>query len=374
MHNSHTKKLAITICVLAAGGLLFYQRVQVVPVSFYANENAHRAVRTKDQTEQWRQKSRLLLESWHSRTQKDVTPRLLELSNDSDANIRERAVRLLGRLEAPDALPVLQQKLQTVERARTKPYVSGQGSYQDAPEYVPIEVLQLAIGRIESRPLQGRAKLDKMLEAVQFMSPSQHPKSLVWADVVEFSRRANVVQGEEHLRFGSPARRVFDEVVDVFHSEKQAGHDMTGLQRQLFLSEAQQMFLDTANLPLEEQIRRVTEFGLQIKNYGVEEARLITDYLLSLPPQIVRTEVNQKLADVLAHPQNYPTMSEVRFGNKYATGLLPIWNVVSVIGDEKTKVLLQEFVRNFDTPWIGGEATEALKHLNKKHGTILFPR
>lgn len=369
------KTITIAFCAaVALGSALFYSRLQSVPAQFYMVENARRPTRTREEAAQWGQKSRLLLSLWHARSQQDPAPRLMKMVNDPDANIRERAVRLLGRLGAAQALPLLQRKAQAVERAMKSPPVPNQGSYQDASDYVPLEVLQLAIGRIQSRSLRARDKLDKMLQAVQFADAAGQQRNLKWADVREFSRYANVVVGQEHLRFGSPGRGVFDEVVDVLHQEKAAGRDVKALQQQLHLSEAQKMFLDVAALPVNQRIRRVIEFGLGIKVYGTEESRLITGYLISLPPKQVRQEVHRTLENVIANPKKYPTMSEVRFGNKYATGLLPLWNIASVIGNAETKTLLAKFARRFDTPWIGGEATQVIERLDKRQGTVLFPQ
>ena len=369
------KTITVALCAaVALGGMTFYGLSQQVPAQFYAVENARHTTRTREQAQQWRQKSRLLLSLWQARAQQNPVPQLLKLVDDPDANIRERSVRLLGRLETPQALPTLQQRIRAVEQAMKASAASRQGFYGDASNYVPLEVLQLAVGRIQSRPLHGQAKLNRMLQAVRFENVPGRKQSLKWANVVEFSRYANVVTGQEHLRFGSPGRRVFDEVVEVLYQEKSEGKNIGALQQQLHLSDAQKMFMDGAALPLQQRIQRVINFGLGIKVYGVEESRLITEYLISLPAKQVRDEVNRTLENVLKHPQKYPTMSEVRFGNKYATGLLPLWDVASVLGDAETKILLTKFSHSFNTPWIGGEAKQVVERLDKRQATILFPQ
>ena len=375
------KKLVFAIIIAAPLALVAFNlaRPEPVPSSFYKTvENRRGVTRTPKERQLWLKQSREILGLWRTRKSKNTLFRLMQLASSPDANIRERSIRLIGRMENRQALPLLRKKLAEAKRTSDNP-----ASYQavlNGNGAVPLHVVQLAFGRTEGAEKSLQAKIHTLLKRCRIRDEGQKWRAVQWSDVIEFSRRDATVlavgqkppSNWQPVRFGSPAFRILYEVVDVLRQEKAQGKNTSNLEKQLVLSDAFKMHLANGAFSPQDQLNELFSYSFNLKTLRVVEPWLI-DSVLALPPQQITKATNENLEHVLKNPRSYPLLWKKWVGRDCAPGLDPVWKLAAIAGDEKTKQLLTKFSRQYPSPLLAGEASRARLQLEKQEAVVLFP-
>ncbi|PQV64299.1 hypothetical protein B1R32_106145 [Abditibacterium utsteinense] len=369
----------MVFAVLSSGVWAYTSLRQFSDVVYGLKESRRVDRRSQEEQVRWRLASRRMLTLWHERDKKNIVPELLKLSSDVDPDLRERSVRLLGKAEDVRALAALKERLSSAE-ARFSSTSSQFEPHMKKNDSVPLEVLQLAVGRIEARQAKGMAKIDVLLRHCRFLVRAGQWRTVRWSDVIQFSSGASrtftsydqVPSGWKHVKVNSPAFHILHEVLDVLRQEKRRGVSVESLAKQLVLLGGYKVLLDTATLSSRQQIDKLFDYSFGIEGFDVADYWLVND-LMELPVEQIKIAVNERIKRVTEHPRLYPKLWKKRFGEAFAPGLDPVWKLSSIFGDNRTRILLKRFSEKYPTRWVGGEAKRSLEILEKNEGVVLFP-
>ena len=300
---------------------------------------------------------------WAARLQRNMAADLLPFLQGPDVDLRQRAVQGLGRLESSQAEAPLSRLLQEREKLsdeqlqmlkdRQKPlkdakdgerYLSDQKRFEDNGKRLrqsglPPLVLQLALGRIRSRDFKGQEKVGAFAKSI----------GLSWDEVIQLSEKVNNPRdraGEE-----TPGYQIMEEVVDLLYTMRKRGEDISALQRPLTLNPVQELKLQAASLPVEQEIKLILDYLAQRPAVTSDELNL-TGYLVALGVP-AKEQVLQRLKDMKRQPERY-----LRGNHGYSI----VFDTAAEMGDRRALPLLKHFERDTDR-WVSSNAEQARQRL-----------
>lgn len=280
------------------------------------NQRRPGAPRTTRQQVAYVKRHQSLSIAWATRHEKDVLPCVLPLLNESDAWLRLRAVRILGRLESNRALSALKNMERQVSAARS-------GTEYDQRQAVPLPILRLAIGRIETKSLRGQARLDELAKCL----------GLKWADVKVLSEGINKKIGSS----GGTRGMVWREILDVIYQMGKGGQDIKAFRNQLVLVPPEKVYLDCAT-PGTEEPTVILSYFTSVKAVKYDSDYMLMDHYCSLGAKS-RTALLAKLNEVVRRPQKY------RSGRSYYC----FFSMAARLGDRQTLPALQSLAGDHDS-------------------------
>lgn len=245
---------------------------------------------------------------WQQRGQKKVAQLILPFAADSVSNVQYNALRMLGRLEDPIALPTLQK---LAKRPMYMPPLDAEPSEGLIGTY---PMLPLAIGRIKSRNLSGKRKIEVSIRELGLDYPA----------LVRLSQRINR-DGYGPFRVGYP---VLQEVVDILYRQKKRGVSVDSITNGLSLRPAQRALLSAAALPPPQQSKKLLDYLANARIMGGDELQVV-EYWEDLGAQ-GRAVALPIIKKVIQHPKRKVSVmnmvpvleSMARSGDKSALALL----------------------------------------------------
>ncbi|HEX8235311.1 MAG TPA: hypothetical protein VF600_05100 [Abditibacteriaceae bacterium] len=255
-------------------------------------------------------KRRHFIAAWRARHERKVDDEIIPYLQDPKTALRVRAARALGRLESPQAENALLALLQRMkEEAATR-----------NPSGVREQTVLLALARIRSRNLRGKARVDAVVQSV----------GLTLADLSLLSQKVNGV--ERAWTKGSPGDEIVDEVVDVLYAMGKRGENIEAMNRdlKLKLTEPQQVKLQGAALPENEEIQLILDYLSKPRVLTPDVYDLAYNHLANLGP-VVLTRVMQRLQDLRRRDAARGAANELLIG------------ILSNIGDRRVLNVLKEF-------------------------------
>ena len=221
---------------------------------------------------------------WRAHDDKPIVQDVLPFATHPLLTVQLAGVKMLGRLEDPAALKLLQSLDKNVPPNNdwmSQPY--GLSLYPALP---------LAIGRIKSRDLKGQEKIEVMLSEV----------GLSFEQFVDLSQKLDKAPYKLH-KMGND---VLWEVVDVLYSQKKKGEDIPPLTAQIQLRPAHEFLLQTAQLPVEEAAESLVDYLSATKGVGTGDESELIDYLVNLGPKAdaIALDFSKK---IFADHQKYPS-------------------------------------------------------------------
>ena len=291
---------------------------------------------------------------WMARRERDVAKEMLPYLKDPDEGLRTRAVRALGRLEAPLAEAPLQKMLEQVQAAaRQKPPIN-------PPHPVPEVTLQLALGRIRSRGLKGQAKLEVVAKNV----------GLSYNEVLQLARKFHVKIKDKNAAVrqavaASPGYEIIKEFVDVLYTMGKRGEDIQVLNTEpLAGAPVHRLLLKAATLPPEKEIEQALDYACQPGG-----GSYVQSYLVDLGPRATEMMI-ERLQHMLKHPELY------RKGVPYGSGYVDLFRAAAQTGDPRMIPLLKQFEEQFKSSrgnYVAGYAQQARNDMESKRMFPIMP-
>lgn len=254
---------------------------------------------------------------WQSRNKHNVTTQIVPFLHDPFQPLRERAVRCLGQLETPQGQAPLRALLSRMQK----------GDAQFKPDGVSVLALQLALGRINSRNARGQAKIVKAVEEV----------GLSWRDLVRLPSQINALPPAE--RSETKGDEVMRSVVDVLCLMADRGEDTSLLAKELRLRPAQQVQVQAAGLPTDQEVNLILDSFRKFK-VSIDSDQLVSR-LLDLKPRSSDLIV-ARMQDIRKHPQRYRQTSVESLGLLFRTA--------ARMDDLRVLPLLKQFEKE-PKPW-----------------------
>lgn len=224
--------------------------------------------------------SRKFYRIWAERKKRDVGPDLAPFLTSPSSEIRREAVRAFAILESPAGEAALNQLLVQGESTRL------QG---DVPR---IQVF-LALGRVKSHGLHGRAKINTFLNVV----------NLTWSDVVKLSNRVNSLSGYSYRR-GAPAEKIVVATVEILCAMGHQGDEIEWFKQHLKLRPEQKIALNGSVLPPAAEADFILNSLNSLNVLTSEGNWLISEYF----PLLGDTGTERlliKVKETLQHPEKY---------------------------------------------------------------------
>lgn len=216
---------------------------------------------------------------WRQRGSASIVEEVLPLARHPLHSVRLPAVKLLGRLENPAALAVLQ------ALNKSTPSTSDWLFEPEVRSLFP--ALPIAIGRIKARDLKGQEKVEAVLKEV----------GLTFPQLVALSARiAKDPYGSQKL--GS---RLVAEIFDVLYYQRKNGEDISSLAAQLSFDPGQKMLLQ-APQDTEAEARVILDYLASSSGHGDEY--LLIDYLIDMKPEAVKVAIDFA-EEIDSHRQKY---------------------------------------------------------------------
>jgi hypothetical protein len=244
---------------------------------------------------------------WHQRGQKKVARLILPYANDPALDIQYEAVRMLGRLEDPIALPTLQNLAKRIGA----PFRLDAGISEGMMLY---PLAPIAVGRIKSHNLSGKRKIEVVVAELGLDFPA----------LVRLSAQIN---RDGHAGF-RPGNIVMEEVVDILYQQKKRRVAVDAMARALTLRSSQRTLLNTASLPPAQAAKVLLSYLAQARVAGGDEAAVV-EYWENLGPMgrqvalpLVKQVLQQRPKKVSAWNMIPVLQSLARNGNREALSLL----------------------------------------------------
>lgn len=266
---------------------------------------------------------------WVQRRTSDITSRVFPFLGSLSTTVRKRAIVMLGRLEDPRALKSLQ------AMGRQAPPLG----LMDSDEMVTNSVypeLPLAIGRIQSRKLSGRRKLDVALSKV----------GLNFSGLISLSGRIN----SDKYGWMYIGNRVIEEGVNVLATEKRRGRNVDAFASSLTLRPGQNALLQAVSPSAAIESERLLDYLARAPIVGGDES-LVTDNLfdLRLPPTVMLNKVKAKLDDRKRYPNPF--------------GIVLVLEELVRQKDNRAIALLRVLSKEKGRPTVRGMAQSALNQM-----------
>ena len=254
--------------------------------------------------------------------QPSVAEQILPFLDDSFYDLRLRAVQALGELEDPIAKEPLEKKLAQVKDLRTLNEI-----------WIPVMPINLSLGRISSRGLHGKAKVEAALSRFD----------LKWADLVALSQKTSAVP-ENARRMPFSEDDIVDFAVALLYDMRKAGEDIGPLAEQLALLPTQKAYVQAASLDNQEAVELLLRVLVDGNAIGRGSIRLI--HLFSKLQPEASHAVLLRLQDMKAHPDlYYGTYPSPGTTNLFETRIryMPLLRAASWTRDPIMIPLLREF-------------------------------
>lgn len=283
--------LPVALCgILLVGSIMWRREVKVnklLPQGESARRSSHRF--TRQERIEYAKRRELFEQLLRSRHQRDVSVDLAALLNDPVTkdlapNLRVRVVRALGRLENPSVQSALVSASQETQ---------GAGAENKSDDALQMQS-QLALGRTRGRDLQGSQKINALLGEA----------GLSFGDVARLSQKINSDPNRPvsiHYE-GTPGYAALDETVDVLYEMGKNGEDIGSWQNQLTLRKAQELMLQGAALPEQQEIDLLLDHLGQVKVYTDGE---LAEHLIDVSPVASSSAAIERLKDLRDHPDKY---------------------------------------------------------------------
>ena len=284
---------------------------------------------------------------WEQRFTRDVSAELLPFLDARETELAQRAVRALGRLENPDVLPELQKRRDTQEaldiQSRTNPEVR-------LNRYLNFDI---AIARIESHGLHGREKIEFALQKM--------PWHWTWKQAIYWSEKVSDPKNylADRPEFGSVR-----EIVDMLYTMSKSGEDIEPLRQQFTFTKAQNVQLNCAKLPVEEEVATLLDYSQSLDFIGMDDEYVCESHLLSLgePARVALAKRLEWLAE-----------TKPEFANRYP--FLCMLRAAGMSGDPKFIPILQRFSEAMrDVAHSAGDAQQAKRLLESDTGFSYAPQ
>lgn len=306
--------LGAVLCLLAATQLPAELALHSL-TSVQQHDSGPRLPQDASTAARWRRFERL----WQTHKERDIVPQLVTFLSDPFPPLQLRAVRALGELESPTALKPLQNFRKQVEEEKRNGKESA----------VPTIALNLALGRVASRSLKGKAKLERIVQEAD----------LNWPRTVRLFRSVNSATPIERQQM--EGNEVVETLVDVLHAMIERGENVRSVRKELQLRPSQDVLLDAAPLPPKQEAAAIVN---SFTKYQVMlDSEVLTERILDLRPASSQIII-ARLKDVQARPEKYKRVSVPSFG--------VLFRVAARLGDPRIVPLLKKFETN-PKPWPG---------------------
>lgn len=299
---------AVTVCLLFS-----YLQSQA---GRGGSESASAELLPQEQEEFFKQRKQLQ-KLWRVRTQRNITPEVMKLTSHRLPAVRLIAARVLGRLEAVSALPVLER----MRRAHSEPAL--------------LMYPAMAIGRIQARNLVGQRKVVRVAREVD----------LDWGGVKALFSRVNTDSSPTHPH-GNAVRetKMVSEFMDIIGQSVKREGKISPWIRQLPLNFGQRLFLQASTKqPQEAAILLVNQ--LSLTDLVSQEGRRIgksqpwlRSRLLDMNEAAVQKATRSRLAQMAAQPKT-------RFDK---LGYLVLFEICESTNDKKAIPLLRKLEKHPD--------------------------
>jgi hypothetical protein len=226
---------------------------------------------------------------WRMRKQKNVVSEILPFLRDPFPTLRVRAVRALGELENPAALPPLQALLERMK-------VEG-NEYKE--EGIPVVTLKLALGRITSHNIKGKSKISTVLKSV----------GLTWSEFLQLSQNVNGPRRSSPIDAGTPGYEIVQTIVDLLYTMGKQGEKVEVLAKEVTLTPAQRVIVKVANLPENQEIKLILDSLSSVYVVRNDDAAL-SQHLVELGPSATLA-ILRRLEDMKQHPKKYSGLEPV---------------------------------------------------------------
>ena len=271
------------------------------------------------------ERARKLARLWDQRFTRDVSEELLPFLDDPSLELRERAVRALGRLEKPDVLPELEKRRDAqkaaIEAGRTDLSKRPRNEFD----------FDTAIARIKSWDLHGKEKIEFVLHN---MKPGW-----TWEEAVKESKRLkdpDFFIGRPHQQRQLLARPVRD-IVDLLYTMSKNGENIEPFRQQLTFSKAQNAQLDGAKLSLDQEAEHILDYTQTLDIVSQDDEYVCESHFLSLG-EPARVALSKRMR-LLLH-------TKPKFTN--ANPFICMLRASAMTGDASFLPLIKEFAVKMD--------------------------
>jgi hypothetical protein len=315
---------------LLSGGLMYLQ----LPALSVSGDHPEETIPGKDSFQSTRTRVRVfekLDALWKQRRTKNIVKNVLPFVKHPLLTVQLKAVTMLGRLENPIAL---------VELNAMKAKLSGNNNLMAEGEMAssPLNfAVPLAIGRIRSRGLHGKKKVEAVLA----------PLGLTFNHLAAFTHQ---ISGDKYGRL-KVGNRVVEEVLDVLYIQKRKGEDISSLIGRLKLRPGQKMLLQAAQSSPETQAKVILDY-ITLPGIGGGDEGWMTNYLLDLGPKSRKVALDYS-ARIFRDRKKYPA----------PVGYIDVLYALAIDEEPGAKALLTKWGRDRDQ-LVRGRATQSLVHLS----------
>ena len=322
----------------------------------------------------WGERNREFGRLWLSRfddpdeTARKILPFALE-KVDENADLRERAVITLGRIESPLALEPLEFLLAHPEERRQKAV-----QHSRSENEISLFSLKFALARIQSRDMKGAERLNFIGRAIDYRWPAVRMAGRAWkADL--HSPGPNKRSSYDYQDSDDP--KIIEEFAQLLHDMGQRGENIKALGAEELLvwpeinkmGNAAQSVILTANMTRDEAIKLWIARALPPQPDEVRrEGSLAPQALLDLGAPAVEA-LKVALRDLLERAKRDPMVVDGMRG----VGPHTMFEAAAASGDTDFLPILQGFVE-LNAGWTGSVAKEAIDKLKSGEGSTILPR
>lgn len=324
----------------------------------------------------WGERNREFGRLWLSRfdnpdeTARKILPFALE-KVDGNADLRERAVIALGRIESPVALEPLENLLRHPEELRQRPI-----PYSVPENEISLLSLKFAVARIQSCDMKGTERLNFIGRAIDYRWPAVRMAGRGWKADLNSQKRGGRSSYDYEGGTGSP-RQVIEEFAQLLHDMGQRGEDIQSLDADDLLvwpdntkmANAAQSVILTAHMTRDEAIKFWLARALPLQNDEIHRTgSLSPQAFLDLgAPAIEALKV--ALKDLLERAKRDPLVVD----GMRAVGPRTLFEAAAASGDADFIPILQGFA-DPNTGWTVFGAKKAIDDLKSGEGATILPR
>ena len=244
--------------------------------------------------------------------------------------LRIAAAQELGAIESQQSLVPLKAKWRSVEksyRIAQKQRIQRKGSADLRNQNQAAAALQLAIARVETRDLKGKAR---MLAVAQQLGLSFDDLKSLFRIVDEKYFRNFQTQSEDYI--------VVDGLIDMLESMAAKGEDISYFVKNWPMLPPQKARLEAASLPQEKRVPFLLDYLIRINALTEDNKQLAQRHLFKAGPN-VHGLVISKLRDMVQHSEKYSDLNKGRRAGFYA-----IISAASMTKDPQVKPLLRKLI------------------------------
>lgn len=242
---------------------------------------------------------------WVQRNERNVAPELAVYLQDKDEELRDQAVKALGRLETDymkEQAAASSTQITLPARNRIEP---------------PVALRKIMAARVDKKTSEEKDKLEAMAQSV----------GLTMQDIPQLSKRLQMYLPSY---IDSPAEVLTDEMVDVLYTVKKRGKNISALKQKFALTQYQKLKLDFASSNPDEEAERIVQYFLKSKVLKHGDEKLI-HHLAGLKPYAM-DKVFQEIKSIAASPEKY----------KDGRGYVALFRAADLMGDKRVIPFLKK--------------------------------